>query len=63
MGSSDPKAQMKVSIFQGLVFTLPSLAKDLAHSRQGCVLTRLHNLAVRWGKEQLGLPLLGRLRN
>lgn len=54
MDSSDAKAQMKASIFQGLAFTLPSLAKDLAHSRQGCVLTGLHNLAVRWGKNSWG---------
>lgn len=54
MSSSDAEAQMKVSIFQGVVFTLPSLAKDLAHSRQGCVLTSLHNLAMRWGRNSWG---------
>lgn len=57
MGSSDAKAQRKVSIFQGLVFTLPSLAEVLAHSKD------MSLLGCEMGKEQLRLPLLDRLRN
>lgn len=59
VGSSEAKAQMKACISQGLVCTLPSLAKDLAHSRQGRVLTCLSSL---WSEEgTAGVTFIGRI--